>query len=47
MKRIEQIKRECPEQIYRISDMEVFDGHTVIDSGSRYGYIITRSKEGC
>lgn len=43
MEKIRKIKKECPESIYRISDIEEFDGHPVIDSGSRYGYIITRS----
>lgn len=29
------------EQVYRVSDMEPFDGHMVSDSASRYGYMIT------
>ena len=39
---IERIKSENPEKIYRISEIEPFDGHKVVDSSSRYGYIITR-----
>ncbi len=47
MKKIAKIEKECPERIYRISDIEEFDGHQVVDSGSRYGYIITRGNFLC
>lgn len=43
VKKIEKIKEENPESIYRISDIEPFDGHQVVDSSTRYGYIITRN----
>lgn len=43
MQTLEQLQNECPETIYRVSEIEVFDGHKVVDSGSRYGYFITRS----
>ena len=43
MKKLEEVQATCPESIYRISEMEAFDGHKVVDSGSRYGYFITRS----
>lgn len=46
MLKIEKLKRESPEKIYRISEMEPFDGHKVVDSSSRYGYIITREQYG-
>lgn len=40
---LEQLKREQPEIIYRISDMLPFsEGHRVIDSSTRYGYYITK-----
>lgn len=42
MKKVEKIQKEAPESIYRISEIEPFDGHKVVDSSSRYGYIITR-----
>ena len=42
MKKIEDMKANSPEKIYRISEIEPFDGHVVVDSGSRFGYIITR-----
>lgn len=42
LEKIEQMRAECPEKIYRVSEMEPFDGHAVVDSSTRYGYVITR-----
>lgn len=42
MKKLEELQTSSPESIYRISEIEAFDGHKVVDSGSRYGYFITR-----
>ncbi|MBR5564935.1 MAG: ATP-grasp domain-containing protein [Roseburia sp.] len=42
MKKIQKMKRETPARIHRISEIEPFDGRKVIDSASRYGYIITK-----
>ncbi len=42
MKALEEIKQKNPETIYRISEIEPFDKHEVVDSSTRYGYYITR-----
>lgn len=44
MEKLKRLQKECPETVYRVSEIEPFDGHEVIDSGSRYGYYITWSK---
>jgi len=44
MEKVEYMQKHCPEKIYRISEIEPFDGHRVIDSASRYGYIITQGE---
>ena len=43
MERLKKLQQFSPESIYRISEIEDLDGHKVVDSGSRYGYFITRS----
>ena len=43
MKKLKTVQESCTESIYRVSEIEPFDGHKVVDSGSRYGYFITRS----
>ena len=45
MYKLEQLKRESPEKIHRISEIEAFDGHRVIDSSTRYGYYIVKDVE--
>ncbi|MBO5372861.1 MAG: ATP-grasp domain-containing protein [Lachnospiraceae bacterium] len=44
MKALEEIKQKNPEMIYRISEIEPFDEHEVVDSSTRYGYYITRKE---
>lgn len=39
---MEKQKIQHPEQFYRISEIEPFDGHEVTDSSSRYGYYILK-----
>ncbi|MCM1157260.1 MAG: ATP-grasp domain-containing protein [Bacteroidales bacterium] len=46
--RLRQLKKERPEIIYRISDIEEFSAeHKVVDSSTRYGYYITRESFTC
>lgn len=45
LKRLEELKRENPDSIYRISKIEKMDGHKVEDSSTRYGYYITKEKK--
>lgn len=40
LKKLERIKKECPENIYEISPIEDINSHEVVDSGSRFGYYI-------
>lgn len=42
LEHIQKLCRETPEKVYRVSEMEPFDGHDVVDSGSRYGYVIIK-----
>ena len=42
LERIQTFCKETPEKVYRVSEMEPFDGHEVVDSGSRYGYVIIK-----
>lgn len=42
MDQLEEIKKKNPESIYRISEIEPFDAHEVVDSSTRFGYYITR-----
>lgn len=40
---LERVKRDRPESIYRISEIEpIEEGHQVVDSSTRYGYYIMR-----
>lgn len=39
-KKMDQIVKEKPECIYRISEIAPFDRHEVVDSSTRYGYYI-------
>lgn len=42
LQKLEEVKRERPEIIYRISEIEPFsESHQVVDSSTRYGYYIT------
>lgn len=40
LEKLERIKKECPEDIYYISEIEEINSHKVVDSGSRFGYYI-------
>lgn len=42
MKKLYEIKKQCPQSIYRISEIESFDHHEVVDSSTRYGYYILK-----
>jgi dTDP-4-amino-4,6-dideoxygalactose transaminase len=42
LQRLAVVQEQHPEQIYRISEMMPFDGHKVVDSSTRYGYVILR-----
>ena len=41
MEKFRKLEQKYPECIYRMSDIEPFDGHKVVDSSTRYGYVIT------
>lgn len=40
----EKIKKECPENIYFVSEFDEINSHKIVDSGSRYGYYILACK---
>lgn len=42
MLKLQELQKNSPEIIYRISEIEPFDEHEVVDSSTRYGYYITR-----
>ena len=41
VEKFRKLEQKYPECIYRMSDIEPFDGHKVVDSSTRYGYVIT------
>lgn len=41
MAKLDAVRKEGRERVWRISPMEAFDGHGVTDSSNRYGYMIT------
>lgn len=41
LEKFERLKQRQPQCVYRVSDIEPFDGHKVVDSSTRYGYVIT------
>lgn len=44
LEQLEWIKQHKPEIIYRISKIDLLDGHKIEDSSTRYGYYITRER---
>jgi hypothetical protein len=40
IKKFERVKKECPENLYYVSEFDKIGSHDVVDSGSRYGYYI-------